>query len=42
MATISHLPKEDSMRFTPHVTVATLIEDQGRFLMVEEMSDGRA
>ncbi|MBB4820858.1 NUDIX hydrolase [Pseudomonas solani] len=30
------------MRFTPHVTVATLIEDQGRFLMVEEMSDGRA
>ncbi|BCG24437.1 NUDIX hydrolase [Pseudomonas tohonis] len=30
------------MRFTPHVTVATLVEDQGRFLMVEEISDGRA
>ncbi|HLA31715.1 MAG TPA: NUDIX hydrolase [Pseudomonas sp.] len=30
------------MRFTPHVTVATVIEDQGRFLLVEEMADGRA
>lgn len=30
------------MRFTPHVTVATIIEDQGRFLLVEEMADGRA
>lgn len=30
------------MRFTPHVTVATVVEDQGRFLLVEEMADGRA
>ena len=30
------------MRFIPHVTVATIIEDQGRFLLVEEMADGRA
>jgi 8-oxo-dGTP pyrophosphatase MutT (NUDIX family) len=30
------------MRFTPHITVATIIEDQGRFLLVEEMADGRA
>ncbi|MHA6493048.1 NUDIX hydrolase [Pseudomonas borbori] len=30
------------MRFIPHVTVATVIEDQGRFLLVEEMADGRA
>ncbi|MES2821432.1 MAG: NUDIX hydrolase [Pseudomonadota bacterium] len=30
------------MRFTPHVTVATVIEDQGRFLLVEEMAEGRA
>ncbi len=30
------------MRFTPHVTVATVVEDQGRFLVVEEMADGRA
>lgn len=30
------------MRFTPHVTVATVIEDRGRFLLVEEMADGRA
>ncbi|MFZ3155076.1 NUDIX hydrolase [Pseudomonas sp.] len=30
------------MRFTPHVTVATVIEDQGRFLLVEEMADNRA
>lgn len=30
------------MRFTPHVTVATIVENQGRFLMVEEMADDRA
>ncbi|MET1076518.1 MAG: NUDIX hydrolase [Pseudomonas sp.] len=30
------------MRFTPHVTVATVVEDNGRFLLVEEMADGRA
>lgn len=29
------------MRFTPHVTVATIVEDQGRFLLVEEFADGR-
>lgn len=30
------------MRFTPHVTVATVVEDDGRFLLVEELADGRA
>ena len=30
------------MRFTPHVTVATVVEDQGRFLLVEEMADNSA
>ncbi|PTS84239.1 NUDIX hydrolase [Pseudomonas sp. HMWF032] len=30
------------MRFTPHVTVATVVEDQGQFLLVEEMADNRA
>lgn len=30
------------MRFTPHVTVATIVEDHGRFLLVEELADGRA
>lgn len=30
------------MRFIPHVTVATVVEDQGRFLLVEEVADGRA
>ena len=30
------------MRFTPHVTVATIVEDNGRFLMVEELAEGRA
>lgn len=29
------------MRFLPHVTVATVVEDQGRFLIVEEFRDGR-
>ena len=29
------------MRFTPHVTVATLIERQGRFLLVEELAGGK-
>ena len=29
------------MRFTPHVTVATIVEDKGRFLLVEELADGR-
>lgn len=29
------------MRFLPHVTVATIVEDAGRFLMVEESRDGR-
>ena len=28
------------MNWTPHVTVATVIEDNGRFLLVEERSDG--
>lgn len=27
------------MRFTPHVTVATIVEDAGRYLMVEEVSN---
>ncbi|WP_137887155.1 NUDIX hydrolase [Pseudomonas sp. 2FE] len=30
------------MRFIPRVTVATVVEDQGRFLLVEEMANGRA
>lgn len=29
------------MRFLPHVTVATIVEHQSRFLMVEEKRDGR-
>jgi 8-oxo-dGTP pyrophosphatase MutT (NUDIX family) len=29
-------------RWTPHATVATLVEHQGRFLMVEEISGGEA
>ena len=29
------------MRFIPHLTVATIVEDRGRFLMVEERQDGR-
>lgn len=29
------------MRFLPHVTVATIVEDQGRFLMVEEIKNNR-
>ena len=28
-------------RFLPHVTVATVVEDQGRFLLVEEQAEGR-
>jgi 8-oxo-dGTP pyrophosphatase MutT (NUDIX family) len=30
------------MDWQPHITVATIIEDNGRFLMVEELADGRA
>ena len=30
------------MDWHPHITVATVIEDQGRFLLVEEMAEGRA
>ncbi len=30
------------MSWNPHITVATVIEDQGRFLLVEELSNGRA
>ena len=29
-------------RWTPHATVAAIVERQGRFLMVEEMSAGQA
>ncbi|MBE0483418.1 MAG: NUDIX hydrolase [Bacterioplanes sp.] len=29
-------------RWTPHATVATIVRRDDRFLMVEEMSDGRA
>ena len=29
------------MSWHPHVTVATIVEDQGRFLLVEEQADGR-
>jgi ADP-ribose pyrophosphatase YjhB (NUDIX family) len=31
----------DSDRFLPHVTVATVIEKDGKFLLVEEFSQGR-
>ncbi|WP_426417699.1 NUDIX hydrolase [Aestuariirhabdus sp. LZHN29] len=27
------------MKWPPHITVATVVEDQGRFLFVEELSD---
>ena len=30
------------MTWQPHITVATLVEDNGRFLMVEELKGGRA
>lgn len=30
------------MSWQPHITVATIVEDQGRFLLVEELADGRA
>jgi len=29
------------MRWTPHTTAATIVEDNGRFLLVEELSGGR-
>ncbi|MBD2839651.1 NUDIX hydrolase [Pseudomonas sp. JM0905a] len=29
------------MTWQPHITVATIVEDQGRFLLVEEEADGR-
>ena len=29
------------MTWQPHITVATIIEDQGRFLLVEELKGGR-
>lgn len=29
------------MRFTPHLTVACIVEDNGRFLIVEEQRDGK-
>ena len=30
------------MEWQPHITVATIVEDQGRFLFVEELKHGRA
>ncbi|MCY1546457.1 Phosphatase NudJ [compost metagenome] len=30
------------MTWQPHITVATVVEDQGRFLLVEEEAGGRA
>lgn len=32
---------EEIMRFLPHVTVATIVENKGRFLMVEELKNNR-
>ncbi len=29
------------MSWQPHITVATVVEDQGRFLLVEELAEGR-
>ncbi len=41
---VAHTPrnreKPATMRFTPHVTVAAIAEDAGRFLMVRERIDG--
>ena len=31
----------DSDRFLPHATVATVLENDGKFLLVEELSEGR-
>ena len=31
----------DSDRFLPHATVATVLENDGKFLLVEELSQGR-
>lgn len=30
------------MDWIPHITVAAIVEDQGRFLLVEELADGKA
>ncbi|MCY1420306.1 Phosphatase NudJ [compost metagenome] len=30
------------MSWQPHITVATIVEDQGRFLLVEELAAGQA
>ncbi|AOE85020.1 NUDIX hydrolase [Pseudomonas sp. TCU-HL1] len=30
------------MSWQPHITVATIVEDQGRFLLVEELAGGHA
>lgn len=30
------------MDWQPHITVATIVEDQGRFLLVEELAGGQA
>ena len=30
------------MNWQPHITVATVVEERGRFLLVEEMAEGRA
>ncbi|MFZ4967191.1 MULTISPECIES: NUDIX hydrolase [Pseudomonas] len=30
------------MEWQPHITVATVVEDNGRFLLVEELQNGRA
>ena len=32
---------KDNDRFLPHVTVATVLEKDGKFLLVEELSEGR-
>ncbi|WP_248800042.1 NUDIX hydrolase [Pseudomonas sp. MWU13-2105] len=29
------------MKWQPHITVATVVEDNGRFLLVEELQDGQ-
>ncbi|KPW52445.1 MutT/nudix family protein, partial [Pseudomonas syringae pv. antirrhini] len=34
--------EDQPMTWQAHVTVATIVEDQGRFLFVEEMKGGRA
>src|ERR1700756_5172493 len=39
---VSLISRDPPMTWLPHITVATIVEDNGRFLMVEELKGGRA